>query len=70
MSNDSIQDLKNDTTLPAERFTHVIVASGHYSVPHVPTFPGIEKVSFTVPFVLVVLVLRAPESARTREGRT
>jgi len=26
-----------------QRFTHVIVASGHYSVPHVPSFPGIEK---------------------------
>ena len=38
------QDLKNDITLPAERFSHVIVASGHYSTPHVPTFPGIEKV--------------------------
>ena len=25
------------------RFDYVIVASGHYSVPHVPTFPGVEK---------------------------
>ena len=29
--------------LEAERFDYVIVASGHYSVPHVPTFQGIEK---------------------------
>ena len=26
-----------------ERFDYVIVASGHYSVPNVPTFQGIEK---------------------------
>ena len=25
------------------RFDYVVVASGHYSVPHVPTFPGVEK---------------------------
>jgi len=37
------KDLKNDVVLPAERFTHVVVASGHYSTPHVPSFPGIEK---------------------------
>jgi len=38
-----VKDLKNDVVLPAERFTHVIVASGHYSFPNVPSFPGIEK---------------------------
>ena len=25
------------------RFDYVVVASGHYSVPNVPTFPGVEK---------------------------
>ena len=29
--------------LDSETFDYVIVASGHYSVPNVPTFPGIEK---------------------------
>ena len=29
------------TTIP--RFDYVVVASGHYSVPNVPTFPGVEK---------------------------
>jgi len=38
-----VKDLVNDRVLEPERFTHVIVASGHYSTPHVPTFPGIEK---------------------------
>jgi len=38
-----VKDLKNDVMLPPERFTHVVVASGHYSTPHVPSFPGIEK---------------------------
>ena len=30
-------------TFPLSRFDYVVVASGHYSVPHVPTFPGVEK---------------------------
>ena len=25
------------------RFDYVVVASGHYSTPHVPTFPGVER---------------------------
>ena len=29
--------------MDSETFDYVIVASGHYSVPNVPTFPGIEK---------------------------
>ena len=29
--------------LDGERFDYVIVASGHYSVPNVPSFEGIEK---------------------------
>merc|ERR1711936_555855 len=39
----SVKDLQKDTVLDGERFDYVIVASGHYSVPHVPTFPGIDK---------------------------
>ena len=27
----------------AEKFDYVVVASGHYSVPHVPEFPGIDR---------------------------
>ena len=34
--------LKN-AMLDWETFDMVLVASGHYSVPHIPTFPGIEK---------------------------
>lgn len=29
--------------LPSEEFDYVMVASGHYSVPYVPTYPGVEK---------------------------
>jgi len=39
----SVKDLKKDKVMDGERFDYVIVASGHYSVPNVPTFPGIEK---------------------------
>jgi len=39
----SVKDLQKDQVLDGERFDYVIVASGHYSVPNVPTFPGIEK---------------------------
>ena len=28
---------------PAEKFDYVLVASGHYSVPNVPEFPGIDR---------------------------
>ncbi len=28
-----------------EEFTHVVVAIGHFSTPHVPEFPGFEKYS-------------------------
>jgi len=38
-----VKDLKTDKVLDGERFDYVVVASGHYSVPHVPDFPGIEK---------------------------
>jgi len=39
----SVKELGNDKVLDGERFDYVIVASGHYSVPNVPTFDGIEK---------------------------
>jgi len=39
----SVKDLANDEVLDGEQFDYVVVASGHYSVPHTPTFPGIEK---------------------------
>jgi len=39
----SVKDLQKDQVLDGERFDYVIVASGHYSVPNVPTFAGIEK---------------------------
>jgi len=39
----SVKDLEKDQVLDGERFDYVIVASGHYSVPHVPDFQGIEK---------------------------
>jgi len=39
----SVKDLVKDQVLDGERFDYVIVASGHYSVPNVPTFAGIEK---------------------------
>ncbi|XP_060084211.1 trimethylamine monooxygenase-like [Ylistrum balloti] len=37
------KDLSNDKDLPPERFSHVIVATGHFSVPKVPSFEGIDK---------------------------
>jgi len=41
--NVSVKELGNDKVLDGERFDYVIVASGHYSVPNVPVFAGIEK---------------------------
>ncbi len=35
----TVHDLKNDHTY-AEEFDHVVVASGHFSTPNVPEFPG------------------------------
>ena len=37
------KDLKKDKVLKGEDFNYVIVATGNYSVPNVPTFPGIER---------------------------
>jgi len=39
----TVKDLESDTVKEPEKFDYVIVASGHYSVPHVPTFPGLQE---------------------------
>ena len=36
----TVEDLKEKRELPAQTFDYVIVASGHFSVPNVPSFPG------------------------------
>jgi len=38
-----VKDLLKDKVLDGQEFDYVIVASGHYSVPNVPSFPGIDK---------------------------
>ena len=38
-----VKDLKNDKVLPARVFDFVIVATGHFSTPHVPSLPGIDS---------------------------
>ena len=38
-----VKDLKKDKVLEGEEYDYVIVATGHYSVPNVPSFPGIER---------------------------
>ncbi|XP_033753228.1 dimethylaniline monooxygenase [N-oxide-forming] 3-like [Pecten maximus] len=38
----TVKDLTNDQDLPPERFSHVIVATGHFSVPNFPDFEGID----------------------------
>jgi trimethylamine monooxygenase len=38
----TVCDLVNDNTY-SETFDYVVVASGHFSVPNVPDFPGLEK---------------------------
>ena len=38
-----VKDLKRDKVLDPQEFDYVIVATGHYSVPNVPSFPGVEK---------------------------
>jgi trimethylamine monooxygenase len=38
----AVKDLQQDT-LFEEEFDHVIVASGHFSTPNMPSFPGFEK---------------------------
>ncbi|XP_065051237.1 trimethylamine monooxygenase-like isoform X2 [Rhopilema esculentum] len=36
------KNLKEDKLLPPEVYDYVVVASGHFSTPNVPSFPGIE----------------------------
>ena len=36
------QDMKNGHKMTSEEFDHVVVASGHFSTPHVPYFEGLE----------------------------
>jgi len=38
----TVHDLKNDR-MYSEEFDHVVVASGHFSVPNVPEYPGFDK---------------------------
>lgn len=38
----TVRDLPNDKFY-SEVFDHVVVASGHFSTPHVPVFPGFDK---------------------------
>lgn len=37
------KNLEENTDLPAQKFDHVIVATGHFSVPNIPSFPGIDQ---------------------------
>jgi len=37
------ESLTEKKVMPTEVFDYVMVASGHYSVPFVPTYPGVEK---------------------------
>lgn len=38
-----VKNLPEDRVLPAERFDYIIVATGHFSVPFLPDFPGIDR---------------------------
>ena len=38
-----VKNLPEDQVLSAKRFDYVIVATGHFSVPNMPYFPGIEQ---------------------------
>ena len=38
-----VEDLEEKKTMPSEKFDYVMVASGHYSVPFVPYYPGVER---------------------------
>ncbi|KAJ7377844.1 hypothetical protein OS493_026414 [Desmophyllum pertusum] len=37
------KDLTEDKDLPPQQFDYLIVASGHFSVPNIPSFPGIDR---------------------------
>lgn len=36
------EDLAEQRQIPAEKFDYVIVATGHFSVPHFPFYPGVD----------------------------
>jgi len=38
-----VKNLPEDQVLPAEKFDFITVATGHFSVPNIPYYPGIEK---------------------------
>ena len=38
-----VKSLVEDKDLPVQKFDYLIVATGHFSVPNVPFFPGIEE---------------------------
>ena len=38
-----VKNLSEDQVLPTQKFDFVIVATGHFSVPNVPSFPGIDR---------------------------
>lgn len=38
----TVRDLKADSMV-TEQFDHVVVATGHFSTPHAPSFPGLEQ---------------------------
>ena len=38
-----VKDLKNDKVLPERAFDYVIVATGHFSTPHIPELQGIDS---------------------------
>ncbi|XP_015756330.1 PREDICTED: senecionine N-oxygenase-like [Acropora digitifera] len=40
-----VKNLPEDRVLPVETFNYVVVAVGHFSVPNVPDFPGIDQFS-------------------------
>ncbi|XP_068692248.1 trimethylamine monooxygenase-like [Montipora foliosa] len=40
-----VKNLPEDKVLPVERFDYIVVANGHYSVPMMPFFPGIDRFS-------------------------
>jgi len=38
-----VKNLSEDRVLPVRTFDYVIVATGHFSVPNIPSFPGMDK---------------------------
>ena len=38
-----VKNLSEDRVLPVRKFDYVIVETGHFSVPNIPSFPGMDK---------------------------